>query len=207
MNLTEDNVLRVVNSLFKSCDEKPRAKTNGYEPKKKRYPPRTGDSTSYHYAKYGDMNVERLHSHRCFRVLTYRETSRGQKQFINLMDGSVVSRGITKNGSVYETRRGALGEKFPPNQYGHSKSGCGISPRVLVAFECWGNCQRRYGGGVSSRYEFVKCIGIVECLDPIYPHPQKHATAPVAPNFFPKRDMTAPPRTVNRRSIRVQRAL
>jgi hypothetical protein len=207
MNLTEDNVFRVVSDLFKTVDLKPKSKTVGFAEKKKTlFPSRNGGASSYHVTNH-DLNVAKLQTHRCYRVLTYKENSRGQKQFIDIMTGAKYSLHITHNACVFETKKGAKGERFPPNQYGHSKSGCGVAPRVLVAFECWGHCHRRIGGGISSQYEFAKCAGIVECLDPIYPHSKKQSVAPVPPHFFPKRDLTAPPRKMNRRDVRVERAL
>lgn len=80
-------------------------------------------------------------------------------------------------------------------------------PRVLAAFDCWGESKARIGGGYSSTFQFVKFIGIVECLDPISPHSLKHTTIPVAPHFFPKSDRTPPPRIQNNRTIRVTRSL
>ena len=207
MNLTEQNVFHVVKELFQSRDDScSEAKSIGNIDANKR-PPRTGGATSYHYTKHHELYIDRHQSHRCYRVLTYKENSRGQKQFIDIMSGAGYSRSMNNDLCVYDTRRGALGEKFHPGQYGHSKSGNGVLPRVLVAFECWGKCRRRCGGGISSQYEFGKFVGIVECLDPHYPHSKKHAPAPVPPYFFPKRDLAAPPRSVNRRSIRVQRTL
>lgn len=208
MNLTEDNVFRVVNDLLKTCEIQSKAKTVGFaEKKKKIFPSRNGGVSSYHIAKHHDLDVAKLQTRRCYRVLTYTENSRGQKAFVDIMTGGKYSRHITHNACVFETKRGAKGERFPPSQYGHSKSGCGLAPRVLVAFECWGHSHRRIGGGISSQYEFAKFVGIVECLDPISPHSKKQSVAPVPPHFFPKRDLTAPPRKMNHRDVRVQRAI
>jgi hypothetical protein len=78
---------------------------------------------------------------------------------------------------------------------------------VLVAFDCWGASTPRTGGAFSFVYEFAKFIEIVECLDPISPHSLKHATIPVAPHFFPKRDTTLPPRQQSNRTTRVTLSL
>ena len=80
-------------------------------------------------------------------------------------------------------------------------------PRVLAAFDCWGESKSRTGGGLSSTFEFVKFIRIVECLDPVSPHSLKHTTAPITPHFFPKSDHTPPPRQKNNRNIRVSRSV
>lgn len=80
-------------------------------------------------------------------------------------------------------------------------------PRVLVAFDCWGECTPRTGGGLSCIYQYAKFSAIVECLDPISPHSAKHAPFPVSPNFFPKPDTTKPPRRQNNRMTRVTRSL
>jgi hypothetical protein len=114
---------------------------------------------------------------------------------------------VTRDAIVYQTKQGALGERFPSKQVGHPKSGSGVLPRVLVAFDCWGASTPRTGGALSCVYEFVKFVEIDQCLDPISPHSLKHATIPVAPHFFPKRDATQPPRQQSSRTTRVTLSL
>lgn len=80
-------------------------------------------------------------------------------------------------------------------------------PRVLVAFDCWGESKQRIGGASSCTFEFAKFIGIVECLDPISPHSLKHTPIPAPPYFFSKCDRAPPPRNKSNRTIRVTRSI
>ena len=161
---------------------------------------------SQHAEKY----ISKLTCVRGYKVLGLKSEGNG-KVAIDLFTGKVVNMGgkgpdsrITSQLKLYETKQGALSEKFPPSQVGSSKSGNGILPRILVSFDGWGFTRRIYGGIPSYHFEHARFVRIVECLDP--PTIPKRFCE-VGANYFGKADRYSPQRERSTRTIKAERML
>jgi hypothetical protein len=67
-------------------------------------------------------------------------------------------------------------------------------PRILCAFDGWGEVKRRHGGGGAAEYENVKFVQVIKFLDPVSPHSAAKVEIKRPPNFFGLVDSTVPPR-------------
>lgn len=173
------------------------------------YQNRSGGPESYTEMPHGTIFEPKLASTRCYRVLTYIHEN-GRNVLIDISNGYRYkdwADKLTKNGVVYDTKVGALSERFAPSQVTPTRGGNGYAPRVLVAFDCWGHSHKRYGGGSSLVYETVKYVGIVKCIDPVTPYAKKTARMPKAPFYFPGPDNCPPPRQPNNRDVRINRSI
>jgi len=170
-------------------------------------PVRQGAEDSYHVSKSCDVYVHALAAHRCYRILSYRDTPDGRVVF-DILSGSEYfcrsgpqKRRITPSAVVFSSKNCAMGEKFP------DLSGRGSLPRILCRFDCWGRCQKRLGGGGdSSVYEYVKFLGIVNFLDAPATISKKQAERPVHPYMYPMADKPLPLRRAVDRRIKVDKA-
>ena len=101
---------------------------------------RTGDSLSYSTNSNDHTRIPRSCSRRMYRVVSYKEDSSGKKVIFDPLDGKPFSIGpgfvnrVSNNVVLFETKKGALSERYPFNQCGAAKSGNGHFPRVLIAF-------------------------------------------------------------------------
>lgn len=173
------------------------------------YQNRSGGPESYTETFHGTIYEPKMASTRCYRVLTYIHEN-GRNVLIDISNGYRYkdwADKLTKNGVVFDTKVGALSERFAPSQVTPTRGGNGYAPRVLVAFDCWGHSHKRYGGGSSLVYESVKYVGIVKCIDPITPHAKKTAKVPKEPFYFPGPDTSPPPRLPSNRDIRINRSI
>jgi hypothetical protein len=78
-------------------------------------------------------------------------------------------------------------------------------PRILVAFDAWGNCKRRHGGGPSTKCDFAMAMQIIEFLDPPHPVPGRLSEKYVEPYFYTKADKTKPNRNRSSHGFKVNR--
>ena len=170
-------------------------------------PVRQGTEDSYHVSKSCDVYVHALAAHRCYRILSYRDTPDGRVVF-DILSGTEYfcrsgpqKRRITPSAAAFLSKGDALSEKFPPGE------GRISMPRILCRFDCWGRCQKRLGGGGSSAvYEYVKFLGIVNFLDAPSTISKKHAERPIHPNMYPMADKPLPLRRPVDRRIKVDKA-
>lgn len=158
----------------------------GYVPKK-----RHGGVESYSYAYHSSQNFERK---RCYRVLSYiREGN--SNIMVDISDGTRIKDygdRLNHNIVVFDNELGAKNEKFSSFKYNKT-------PRILVAFECWGTSTKRNGGGSHSYlYETVRYAGIVKCLD---------VHIPFARNHYKGVDNHPPPREQSSNAVRVSRRI
>lgn len=170
---------------------------------------RSGGPESYTEVQHGTTYEPKMASARCYRVLTYIYEG-GRNVLIDISNGYQYKDWgdkLTRNGVVYDTKIGAMSERFAPSQVTPTRGGNGYAPRVLVAFDCWGHSHKRHGGGSSLVYETVKFIGIAKCIDPITPFAKKMARMPKAPYYFPGPDHFPPPRQLNNRDVRINRSI
>lgn len=174
---------------------------------------RAGGAESFHFRGGGGQSVmiHQLEAKRCYRILTYYDLPEG-RTVMDIPDGIVyfcrtgpMKRRITPNGVAYEDKQSALSERFPMNQVGSAVSGNGTSPRLLVAFDCWGESHRRMGGGGSSKYEFCKFIKIEQFLESPGKFSKKQADHPVAPHYYPRADRVPKSRRAIDRAIMMDR--
>lgn len=158
----------------------------GYVPKK-----RHGGAESYSYAYHGTQTLEKK---RCYRVLTYMREG-NSNVLVDIVDGSRIKDSgdkLNHDVVVFNNEVAAKSEKFASLKY--SKT-----PRVLVAFECWGTSTKRIGGGSSSYlYENVKYAGIIKCLD---------VQIPFAKNHYKGRDYHPAPRQQSTNEVKVSRRI
>jgi hypothetical protein len=135
-----------------------------------------------------------------YRVVSYREDASGKRIFFDPLDGKVFTIGagfvnrVSNAVILFETKKGALSERYPCNQIGAAKSGNGHYPRVLIAFDAWGNAKRRYGGAPSLCVEFAKAMKLIEFLDPPHPVPKRLCDRYVEPFFYTLADKAEPNR-------------
>jgi len=161
---------------------------------------RTGDNLSYSLNTHDATYIPERCSRRLYRVVSFKENSSGKRIMFDPLDGRVFScdpgftNRLSNNVVLFESKKAALSERYPSNQIGGSMGGNGIYPRMLVAFDCWGNIRRRHGGGPSMHCEYAKFMSIVEFLDPPHPVPQRLSARYVAPFFFTPADKTPPNR-------------
>lgn len=173
---------------------------------------RTGDSASYHYSQNDYYYIHKAVPKRAYRVVSYTEDSTGKISLFDILSGKPYncgygkSRKITSNAIVFDTKEAALSERFPHNQHCGTKSGNGVMPRVLIAFDVWGFCRKRMGGGLSSQCEYVKFMTIVKYLDAPHPTVKRLSNYYVNPHFFPGPDNTAPNRMRNSSRVKRYRA-
>lgn len=158
----------------------------GYVPQK-----RYGGAESYSYAHHSAQTME---TRRCYRVMTY--ISEGNKNvMVDITDGTRIKDfgdKLNHNIVVFDSERSAKCEKFASFKYDKT-------PRILVAFECWGLSTKRIGGGSTSfMYENARYAGIVKCLD---------VQVPFAQNHYQGRDFKAPPRMQSSNTVRVSRRI
>ena len=170
-------------------------------------PYRTGDKRSFQFQR-DCVNISKLSAKRCFRVLTYRDLPNGKREVTDIPNGSVYYcktgpqlRRITPYGVAFDSKDGALSERFPANQVGAAASGNGTTPRILVSFDCWGRTHRRLGGAGAAKYQYCKFIKIVDFLDASKTVSKKNVEHPVKPHFWPKADRRKPPRSPIDRAI------
>lgn len=211
-DLTESTVLKTVQNLYTSTEElKPKAipiltkkATAKSTLKAQTIPTNVDRSNPITY-------VPKLSARRCYRVVTYRMTDSGRRVLIDLLQNTVYNNSsqkkITNNAIVCESKKNALSEKFSPYQTGHPKCGSGILPRILVAFECWGNVYKNPTSASSYIYENVKYMCIEQCLDNFPSQPKNRSKFPVAPHFFAGPDHAEAPRLRSTRSVHINRAL
>jgi hypothetical protein len=75
---------------------------------------------------------------------------------------------LNHNIVVFDNEYSAKSERVSSAKYN-------TTPRVLVAFECWGSSTRRNGGGSSSYlYENARYAGMIKCLDVQVPYARNH---------------------------------
>lgn len=102
---------------------------------------RTGDSLSYSTNANDHTHIPRICAQRMYRVVSYREDPKtGKKIIFDPLDGKmfVIGAGfvnrVSTNVVLFESKKGAMSERYPINQVGAAKSGNGHYPRVLIAF-------------------------------------------------------------------------
>ncbi len=141
------------------------------------------------------VDIPKMSAKRCYRVLTFTTDKNGERQVMDIPEGNIYwcrtgtqKRRITPDAIAMDSKQAAMSERFPMTQVGASASGNGTLPRVLVAFDCWGKCNRRYGGGLGAKYEYVKYIRIEEFLNPPKTVSKKQSEHPIHPHCYPKRD-------------------
>ena len=205
ISINEGNVIRVLAQLYRV----PKLKINPETDEEMVVSPkRFGGNSTYHIDRRSPTDIHKLQSIRCYRVLCYKEGFKGKMLLMDILDGKVYSDSgdkITHDAIVYNNKRDALCERFPPSRV--CKSKLAARPRVLVAFDCWGYCSPRRGGVLCYHIENAKYMGIVQCLDAPSPHSRNRCNVPVAPNFYPGRCDVPPPREVSTRDVRVNRRL
>mmetsp|Transcript_2487 Transcript_2487/g.2586 ORF Transcript_2487/g.2586 Transcript_2487/m.2586 type:complete len:248 (-) Transcript_2487:580-1323(-) len=177
--------------------------------------PRTGDYRSYRFSQQNEKNknffIDRRNARRMYRVLVCKENAAGKKLLIDSLDGKIYCEGFTYRNRqardivLFETKAAALSERFPSNQVAASKGGNGTLPRILVAFDAWGQCKRRLGGGPSLKCDYALAMSIVEFLDPPHPVASRLSEKYVAPNFYTKADHTSPNRERSNHWFKVNR--
>jgi len=172
-----------------------------------RRPRREGTDDSFRVDMNNDIFVDPLAAHRCYRILTYKDTSEGRIVF-DILSGTEYfcrsgpqKRRITPSAVVFRTRQEAMGEKFPP------ENGRLAMPRILVRFDCWGVCRKRLGGGGNSAvFEYAKYLGIVQFLDSPATISKKQCEHPTGPNAYPLADKPLPLRRKIDRRIMVDKS-
>ena len=150
---------------------------------------REGTEDSYHVDYNSDIRIDPLAAHRCYRILTYKDTSEG-RIVMDILSGQEYycrsgpqKRRITSNVPVFASRSDALCEKFPASE------GRAQMPRILVRFDAWGRCRKRYGGGGSSAvYEYVKFVGVIKSMDGPSTISKKQVEHPIFPHNYPMAD-------------------
>ena len=168
---------------------------------------RTGDKKSFAYTSNHVM-INKLAAKRCFRVLTYRDLPNGKREVMDIPNGDIYYcktgpqlRRITPYGMAFDSKTGALSERFPVNQVGAAISGNGTTPRILCSFDCWGKTHRRIGGAGAAKYQFCKFLRIVDFLDASKTVSKKNTEHPVRPHYWPKADKRKAPRSPIDRAI------
>jgi hypothetical protein len=165
-------------------------------------PPKlTGDGRSFTFGPE-TITISKMAAKRCFRVLTYRDLPNGKREVMDIPDGRIYfcktgpqNRRITPDGVAFDTKQGAMSERFPTNQVSPSKSGNGTSPRILVAFDCWGKSARRHGGAGAARYQYCKFNKIMAFLDAPKTVSNKNVDHPIDPHYYPRADRRKAPRS------------
>lgn len=164
-------------------------------------PQLTGDGRSFTF-KSETIMISKMAAKRCFRVLTYRDLPNGKREVMDIPEGSIYlcktgpqNRRITPGGVAFDTKDGAMSERFPINQVAAAKSGNGTSPRILVSFDCWGKAARRLGGAGAARYQYCKFNKIVAFLDAPKTVSKKNVEHPIRPNYYPRADRRPVPRS------------
>jgi hypothetical protein len=208
-DLTEKNVLKAVNNLYNNTDA---LKTKPAPPSKRPINTHLENIIRDDFETNNPFTyVPKLSARRCYRILTYKYE--GQRRvLVDINTGSPYNcssqKRITNNATVCESKKTALSEKFSCEQLGRTKCGSGHLPRVLVAFECWGNVYNQHSaGGATLTYEFVRFMCIEECLDNYISQPKNRSKLPIAPHYFPGPDRSEAPRLRSSRSIHINRAL
>lgn len=179
----------------------PEADKNRHKSESESPPKLTGDGRSFTF-KSEVITISKMASKRCFRVLTYRDLPNGKREVMDIPDGRIYfcktgpqNRRITPDGVAFDTKEGAMSERFPINQVSPSKSGNGTSPRILVAFDCWGKSARRLGGAGAARYQYCKFNKIMAFLDAPKTVSNKNVDHPIKPHYYPRADRRKAPRS------------
>lgn len=172
---------------------------------------RTGDGFSYSSNANVSVEIPTKNALRMYRVLSYTVDKAGRKVFFDMIDGRIYGRGpgmacrVSTNVVLFETKEAALSERYPFNQVGAAKSGNGVHPRILVTFDAWGSCRKRYGGGPSLIVENAKMMKIVDFLDPPHPVAKRLCDRYVEPFFFTPADRRKPNRETSGSSFKLNR--
>jgi hypothetical protein len=114
-------------------------------------------------------------SRKGYKVVGYRMGDNREKILYDIETGIEYWRGKSSKSAygkkinnfvyLYDSPTAAKSERFPYNEYGDEKLGRPQHQKLLAAFDAWGTCQRRLGGGPCVTFENVKLLSIVEYLD------------------------------------------